>query len=241
MEKEKIRLQKYLSNQGVASRRAVEKMITEGRVSINGLPINTLGVKIDPEKDKVAIDCQPIVAVAPHRKYILLYKPAGYISSAHDERERRTVVDLLQDVEERVYPVGRLDYLTSGLLLLTNDGELTHKLLHPSHEVQKTYWAEVEGLPGKEVLDKLRRGVRLAYGMTAPAKVRVLKRREKGALLEIKIHEGRNHQVRRMLDTVGHPVKHLRRTALAFLDLRGLKPGEWRELNDGEIRRLKEL
>jgi len=241
MDNEKIRLQKYLANQGVASRRAVEKMIVEGRIRINDMPVDTMGVKIDPQKDRLTIDGLPLDTAAPRRRYILLFKPAGYICSAHDERERRTVLDLLHGVEERVYPVGRLDYLTSGLLLLTNDGELTHKLLHPSHQVQKTYLAEVEGVPDKQVLERLQQGIRLADGLTAPAEARLLKRKEAGALLEIKIHEGRNRQVRRMLEAVGYPVKHLRRAAVAFLDLNGLKPGQWRELNGEEIRRLKEL
>ena len=241
MENEKIRLQKYLANQGVASRRAVEKMITEGRIRLNDTLVDKLGVKIDPQKDKVTVDGQPLAHTAPVLRYILLYKPAGYICSAHDERERRTVLDLLQGVDERVYPVGRLDYHTSGLLLLTNDGELTHKLLHPSHQVKKTYIAEVEGIPDKEALARLKRGIRLDDGMTAPADVRLQKNRGTGASLEIKIHEGRNRQVRRMLDAVGYPVKHLRRAAFAFLDLNGLKPGQWRELNGEEIDRLKEL
>ena len=240
MENEKIRLQKYLANQGVASRRAAEKMIEEGRVQVNDLVVDTMGTKIDPATDQVKADGQRIDK-SPRMRYLLLYKPAGYISSAKDERGRRTVLDLIDKVEQRVYPVGRLDYHTSGLLLLTNDGELTNRLLHPSHQVDKTYLATVDSIPATGTLNKLRQGVQLADGITAPAQVQIKKRSAKGALLEIKIHEGRNRQVRRMLDAVGYPVRHLRRSAFAFLNLDGLKPGEWRELNDYEIRQLKEI
>lgn len=235
-----MRLQKYLAHQGIASRRAVERMIAEGRIRLNGSAVTTFGVLIDPASDKLEVDGQAVTAV-PRPRYLLLFKPVGYICSAQDERGRRTVLDLLSGVKERVYPVGRLDYHTSGLLLLTNDGELTHKLLHPSHEVAKTYLAEVEGVPDRAALDKLKKGVKLADGLTAPAAVRLKRRDESGAQLEIVIHEGRNRQVRRMLDAVGHPVRHLRRTKLAFLDLSGLKPGEWRELTQQEVARLREL
>ena len=235
-----IRLQKFLAEKGVASRRAAEKMIEDGRVVVNGKVVETMGVKIDPAKDRVFVDGL-IVKGDPERRYILLYKPAGYICSAHDDRRRRTVLDLIPEVTERIYPVGRLDYDTSGLLLLTNDGDLTNKLLHPSQNVVKTYLAEVKGFPNRAALEKLRRGVRLEDGMTAPAEARILKKRQEGVLLELRIHEGRNRQVRRMLDAVGYPVLHLRRSSLAFLDLKGLKPGEWRELNGEEIGRLKML
>lgn len=215
-------------------------MIAEGRVRLNGQVVTAFGVLVDPQNDCLEVDGQAVNAV-PRLRYLLLYKPSGYICSAHDERGRRTVLDLLKGVEERVYPVGRLDYNTAGLLLLTNDGDLTYKLLHPSHEVTKTYVAEVTGVPDRAALDQLRRGIRLAEGMTAPAAVRLRRRSEDGAQLEIAIHEGRNRQVRRMLDAVGHPVRHLRRTKLAFLDLVGLKPGEWRELKPDEIQKLRAL
>lgn len=238
MENEKIRLQKYLANKGVASRRAAETMIAEGRIRVNGKIVDAMGVKVDPKKDKVKVDGELLTA-SPRLRYILLFKPAGYICSANDERGRRTVLDLLEDVTQRVYPVGRLDYNTSGLLLLTNDGDLTHKLLHPSHQVKKTYIAEVEGIPKKQAIDMLRKGIKLSDGITAPAEVHLLKRSENGASIEMKIHEGRNRQIRRMLEAVGFPVNHLRRSAFAFLDLSGLKPGQWRELNDEEIAKLK--
>ena len=172
------RLQKYLAAQGIASRRAAEQMIAEGRVKVNGSVVTEMGRKIVPGRDRVSVD-DVSIGGGQTLRYILLHKPAGYICSAHDERGRRTVLDLLCGVHERVYPVGRLDYDTAGLLLLTNDGELTHRLLHPSHQVDKTYLAEVKGHPQKAALDKLRRGVRLEDGITAPAKVHVIRKKRK--------------------------------------------------------------
>lgn len=235
-----IRLHKYIAAQGAASRRAAEALIAAGRVQVNGRVADAMGLKIDPERDRVSVD-GVLLNRRPERRYILLHKPAGYISSAHDERGRRTVLDLLHGVSERVYPVGRLDYDSSGLLILTNDGELTHHLLHPSHQVDKTYLALVENCPAPSALDMLRRGIRLEDGITAPAKVRLIRHRGPGALVEISIHEGRNHQVKRMLEAVGHPVKHLKRIRIAFLDAKQLPLGEWRELSADEVHRLKQL
>lgn len=235
-----LRLQKYLAAAGVASRRGAEEMIAAGRVAINGRVIREMGTKVRPEQDRVTVD-GVLISAAPRSRYILLFKPAGYICSCEDERGRRTVLDLLSGVEERVYPVGRLDYDTSGLLLLTNDGALTQSLLHPSRLVDKTYAAEVKGVPTGQALEQLRRGLRLEDGMTAPAQVRVLRRRADGALLELTIHEGRNRQVRRMLEAVNLPVLHLKRVRFAFLDLSGLQPGEWRDLTGEEVSRLKNL
>lgn len=234
------RLQKVMSRMGVASRRASEEMIAAGRVAVNGKIVDTVGMKVDISKDEITVDGQEISA-KPRTRYILLYKPAGYITSAKDQKGRRTVLDLLTDVSERVYPVGRLDYATGGLLLLTNDGELTNSLLHPSKEVEKTYQAETEGRISAAELRILRDGVRLSDGITAPAKVRVLVQKERSTVLEITIHEGKNRQVRRMLDAVGHPVIRLKRVRFAFLDLKGLKPGEWRDLTPAEVGRLQSL
>ena len=240
MEIEQIRLQKYLAERGVTSRRAAEKMIAEGRVAVNGSVITTMGAKVDPKRDQVSVDGEQINSL-PRPRYILLFKPSGYICSAHDERGRRTVLDLLQGITERVYPVGRLDYDTSGLLLLTNDGELTNKLLHPSHQVTKTYWADVEGVPDSQDLRRLRQGILLEDGITAPAQARIRRIKNGNASVELKIHEGRNRQVRRMMEAVGHPVRYLSRRELAFLNLDGLKVGQWRELNAKEITELKLL
>jgi len=234
------RLQKYLATHGIASRRAAEQMIAEGRVKVNGYVVQEMGYKMTPGKDRVSVDDTP-VEQKQEMRYILLHKPAGYICSVADEKGRRTVLDLLPEVSERIYPVGRLDYDTAGLLLLTNDGALTHHLLHPSHQVDKTYLAEVEGHPDKTAIQRLRNGVRLSDGRTAPAKVYVVRSKEESTLVEITIHEGRNRQVRRMMDAVGHPVLHLKRTRLAFLDVKDVPMGTWRELTLDEVKRLKKL
>ncbi|MGI6362056.1 MAG: pseudouridine synthase [Bacillota bacterium] len=232
------RLQKTISRLGIASRRAAEKMISEGRVKVNGQTVSRLGTKIDPEKDQIMVD-GILYTSRPPLQYILLYKPAGWICSLHDEKGRRTVIDLLEGVSDRVYPVGRLDYATSGVLLLTNDGSLANGLLHPSQKVEKTYLVQLEKRPMPAQLDKLRQGIRLDDGMTAPAKVRLLPERDKALTsLEISIHEGRNRQVRRMMEALGHKIVHLKRIAFADLTLKGLKPGQWRYLTDRELEKL---
>ncbi|EAX46547.1 pseudouridine synthase [Thermosinus carboxydivorans Nor1] len=235
------RLQKILSQAGIASRRAAEKLILDGRVAVNGKIITELGAKVDWPRDRVTVDGKPIAAEAP--VYILLNKPKGVITSLKDPRGRKTVIDLLKDVPERVYPVGRLDYNTEGLLLLTNDGDLTHALTHPSHEIKKTYVSKIAGLPNEEQLDRLRAGIKLSDGMTSPAAVRLLDFDpvKQVAVVEITIHEGRNRQVRRMFEAIGHPVKSLKRTKYAFLTLTGLKRGEYRRLTPDEVASLKKL
>jgi 23S rRNA pseudouridine2605 synthase len=235
-----IRLQKYLADQGVASRRKAEEMITAGRVAVNGQVVIAMGVKIRPGIDRVHVDGKP-VQQAPSLRYILLHKPAGYICSTKDEKGRRTVLDLVGKLDCRIYPVGRLDYDTSGLLLLTNDGLLTNRLLHPSHQVEKTYLVTIEGLVGKDALRKLQSGILLADGITAPATTRIRSSKNNLTLLEITIHEGRNRQVRRMVEAIGHQVVRLKRIRLAFLELKDLRAGEWRELTPAEIKRLKSL
>lgn len=233
------RLQKVISQAGLASRREAEKLIAAGKVSVNGETVTELGTKVDAARDKITVDGKSVRA-QPFR-YLLLYKPKGVITSAKDEQGRKTVLDLLEGVEERVYPVGRLDYNTEGALLLTNDGELTHRLIHPSYEIRKTYVAKVRGIPSEEALDKLRAGVVLDDGPTAPALVNVIGvDREKGMLsFEITIHEGRNRQIRRMCDAIGYPVRSLRRTRFANLTLEGLRRGQYRELTKREIEQLK--
>ncbi len=234
------RLQKYLAAMGVASRRACEELIAAGRVRVNGRTVTEPGTKVTPGADQVEVDGR-LLQDAPRLRYILLNKPTGYICSAADEKGRRTVLDLLDGVEERVFPVGRLDYDTSGLLLLTNDGELTNRLLHPSHQVEKTYLALVEKEPDRQGLEHLRRGVLLEDGLTAPAEVRCRRSRGGEIWVELTIHEGRNRQVRRMLAAVGCPVLRLKRIRLAGLELAGLQPGRWRELTPEETARLKAL
>jgi 23S rRNA pseudouridine2605 synthase len=225
-----VRLNAYLARAGVASRRRADELIKAGRVLVNGEPgrLNTfVGAT-----DTVEVDGS---AVAPQRlAYLLLHKPAGAVTTARDPHGRSTVVQLVP-AEPRVVPVGRLDADTTGVLLLTNDGELAHRLAHPRYEVDKVYEAEVEGHPTDDVLRRLREGVILDDGPTSPARVRRLA----PSRLELAIHEGRKHQVKRMLETVGHPVRSLHRSRYADLDVTGLEPGAWRELTEDEVAGLR--
>jgi 23S rRNA pseudouridine2605 synthase len=225
------RLQKVLARAGVASRRACEELIAARRVRVNG-QVATLGDRVDPEHDLVELDGAPL-ALATGLVHYLLNKPAGVVTTAEDPQGRRTVVDLVP-AEPRVFPVGRLDLDTEGLLLLTNDGELAHRLTHPSFGVDKEYLAEVEGRPSRGALRRLREGVELEDGPTAPAQASLVE----PTVLRITIHEGRNRQVRRMCEAVGHPVRRLVRTRIGPLAERRLAPGEWRELSPDEVRAL---
>ena len=235
-----LRLQKIISQAGIASRRAAEKLIAEGRVSVNGETVTAMGTKADPVRDDIRVDGRRIKSTERLR-YILLYKPAGYVTTRSDPQRRRTVIDLLHGVREYVYPVGRLDYDTQGLLLLTNDGDLAARLTHPRHQVDRTYEVYVSGMPNDEALDRLRRGIPLDGRRTLPADVLLVNkgRRDHKGVLIITIREGRNRQVRRMLEAVGHPVESLRRIRFGPLSDRGLRPGEWRELTDAEVEKLK--
>ena len=241
------RLQKVLSQAGIASRRASERLIAEGRVTVNGRTVLEMGVKADPAVDDIRVDGRRIKG-AERLRYILLNKPAGYVTTRSDPQRRRTVLDLLSGVREYVYPVGRLDYDTDGLLLLTNDGDLAARLTHPRHGVERTYEARVAGLPDSEAIDRLRRGIPLDGRRTMPATVVLLNRppshrgttrREPEGILLITIREGRNRQVRRMCEAVGHPVRKLTRKRIGPLTERYLKPGEWRELRPEEVRALQ--
>jgi 23S rRNA pseudouridine2605 synthase len=231
------RLQKLLARAGLGSRRVAEELIADGRVTVNG-ETAVLGRRADPERDVIALDGVTVI-VRDDLVYYLLNKPAGYVSTASDPEGRATVVELVPSTP-RVYPVGRLDYDTEGLLLLTNDGELTQLLTHPSFGVVKTYLAEVDGDPAPVTVRRLREGIELDDGPTAPARVKVVQRREGTTAVEIGIHEGRNRQVRRMCDAVGHPVLRLVRTRIGPLHDGKLKPGDWRPLSAGEVRRLYE-
>jgi 23S rRNA pseudouridine2605 synthase len=226
------KLQKVLARHGVGSRRVCEELIDDGRVTVNGV-VAGLGARVDPSTDEVALDGVPI-GVAPGLVYYLLNKPAGVVSTASDTHDRRTVVDLVPG-DPRVVPVGRLDLETEGLILLTNDGTLTHRMTHPSFGVEKEYLAEVDGVPGRGALRRLREGVDLDDGPTAPAKVSA----PSAGLLRITIHEGRNRQVRRMCEAVGHPVRRLVRTRIGPLRDPDLGPGAWRALTTDEIRELE--
>jgi 23S rRNA pseudouridine2605 synthase len=235
-----VRLQKIIAQAGLASRRAAEKLIADGRVTVNGETVHEMGTKADPTRDDIRIDGRRLKSPERHR-YILLNKPAGYITTRADPQRRPTVVDLLVGVKEYVYPVGRLDYDTQGLLLLTNDGDLAARLTHPRHEVDRTYEARVAGMPDDEAIKRLRRGIPLDGRRTHPADVTLINkgRRDEDGVLHVTIREGRNRQVRRMLEAVGHPVRSLRRTRFGPLTLRGLQPGTWRELTAPEVEKLK--
>lgn len=235
-----IRLQKVLAMAGVASRRHAEELIIGGKVKVNGKVVKELGTKVEVSRDKIEVNGKPLPPVE-RKVYYLLNKPRGYVTTLQDERGRKTVLDLLEGVQERVYPVGRLDYDSEGLLLLTNDGELTQALTHPKHKVKKTYRARVEGIPQPDKLEEMAKGLRLEDGMTAPADVKLVDILDGRALLEISIHEGRNRQVRRMCECIGQPVLRLRRIRLGPLELGDLKPGDFRPLNFNELTSLMEL
>lgn len=234
------RLQKVLARAGVASRRRSEDLIVSGRVRVNGAVVRALGSKVDPERDRITVDGNAVGPPAAPR-VAMLNKPAGVISAARDPRGRTTVVDLVPDTP-RLYPVGRLDYDSEGLILLTNDGDLAFALTHPRHGVPKTYHVWAEGEPSARVVERLARGVELDGRRTAPAGVRVLGPEAPGRLtrLEIVLREGRNRQIRRMCQAVGHPVHRLVRVAIGTLELGGLPPGSWRWLTPEETRRLRE-
>lgn len=229
------RLQKVMAAAGVASRRACEELIRAGRVQVNGVVVTELGVRVDPERDVIAVDGR--ILPPPSRReftYFLMHKPKGVLTTMHDPHRRPTVADLLPPDVGRVYPVGRLDQDSSGLILFTNDGELAEKLLHPRYGVPKTYRATVQGHPSQEVVEQLRRGVVLEDGPTAPAEVTVLREGGERTVLRIVLREGRKRQVRRMMDAVGHPVLELVRIGFGPLRLRGLPPGAIRPLNRKE-------
>ena len=234
------RLQKVLSQAGIASRRAAEKLIAEGRVSVNGVTVREMGIKADPAVDDIRVDGRRIKPAERHR-YILLNKPRGYVSTRSDPQRRPTVIDLLRGVREYVYPVGRLDYDSEGLLLLTNDGDLAARLTHPRHGVERTYEARVAGMPDRQALERLRDGIPLDGHRTLPATVMLVneRRRDRDGVLLLTIREGRNRQVRRMCEAVGHPVQALRRTRIGPITDRTLKPGQWRELSALEVDKLK--
>lgn len=234
------RLQKVLAQAGVASRRKCEEYIEAGRVQVNEQTVTTLGVKVDPAVDAITVDGRPINR--ERMRYILLNKPKGVITSTTDPQGRDTVNDYIKEVKERVYPVGRLDYDSEGLLLLTNDGELANLLTHPRHHVPKTYHATVEGVPHGDQLDKLRTGVKLDDGMTAPAEVEYvdINPEKNETIVSITIHEGRNRQVRRMFEAIRYPVVRLKRVQFGTLLLSGLARGKHRILTKPEIEELRE-
>ncbi|MEH7416027.1 pseudouridine synthase [Neobacillus drentensis] len=234
------RLQKVIARAGIASRRKSEELIKEGRVKVNGKVVTELGLKVSPS-DRVEVNGVQIEKEEP--VYFVLYKPRGVISSVSDDKGRKVVTDYFSHYKERIFPVGRLDYDTSGLLILTNDGEFANLLMHPKNEIDKVYVAKTKGIPLRENLRKLQRGIHLEDGKTAPAKVKLLSadNKKQTAIVEIAIHEGRNRQVRRMFEAIGNEVLKLKRERYGFLTLSGLKAGEARELTPHEVKQLRAL
>lgn len=234
-----MRLAKYLAQAGIASRRQAEELIKQGRIKINGSVVLDLTTPVDPESDRVEFDSRLVGSEEP--VYIMLYKPSGFICTVNDPRGRATVMELVKKVKQRIYPVGRLDYDTEGLLLLTNDGQFTNLIIHPRYKIDKKYEACIKGYIEDDELDILRAGVNLEDGMTAPAQVRLLKRDECISMIEIIIHEGRKRQIKRMCRAIGHPVVYLKRTALGFLTLQGLEKGQYRHLERDEVKALQAM
>jgi pseudouridine synthase len=236
----RMRLQRILAQAGLASRREGEEWIQAGRIAVNGKVVTSLGTQADPAVDRIAVDGKVIHRLEP-KVYYLLHKPSGYVSTCDDERGRRTVLDLLKPIKFRLFPVGRLDWDTEGVLLLTNDGELAQRLLHPRFHIPRTYLAKVEGLPTAETLRRMGRQEGIPNRRGSRPTVRVHKVVDRHTWLEIRLWEGRHHQVRRMCEAVGHPVKRLRRVQFAGLDAMGLSPGRYRPLAASEVQALKRL
>ncbi|WP_220739867.1 pseudouridine synthase [Leuconostoc miyukkimchii] len=239
MSEEATRLQKVIAQAGLASRRGAEELISKGRVQVNGQLVTELGMKVEPS-DTVEVDGAPIEG-REKLVYYLLNKPRGVLTTSNDDKGRKTVIDILSDVSQRVYPVGRLDYDTTGVLLLTNDGIIANQLMHPKSRVDKVYAAKVEGIATDEKLAPLKHGVVIKGRKTAPARVTVerVDKDKKTSMVRVIIHEGRNHQVKDMLQKVKLPVVKLTREQYAFFDLVGLQSGEYRKLTGAEIKRLK--
>lgn len=234
-----MRLAKYLAQAGIASRRQAEELIRTGRIKLNGQVATDVATKVDIQKDRIEFDG---VSVSPEQPvYILLNKPPGFLSTVADSRQRATVVQLVPNRAERIFPVGRLDQDTAGLLLMTNDGDFTNLMIHPRYKIDKRYEAVIEGNIGSEELGMLRNGICLDDGLTAPAQVRIIRSGTKESVIELVIHEGRKRQVKRMLAAVGHPVKKLTRTGLGFLNLDGVEEGRYRFLRQEEVDELVDL
>lgn len=230
------RIQKILAQMGIASRRKAEELIEEGRVTVNG-KVAALGMKADPAKDHIKVDGRLLIRPEP-KIYLMFNKPVGVVTSLSDPEGRPTIKDFLKGIKYRVFPVGRLDYDSEGLLLITNDGDFAHSVLHPSKKIPKTYVVKVKGIIDEAEMGKLRGGVRLEDGLTAPAKVKRIRKADNNSWVEITIYEGRKRQIRRMLENVGYPVIRLKRIAINGIKLGDLKSGEIRHLTNEEIKRL---
>ena len=235
-----IRLQKYLAMCGVASRRTAEKMILEGHVQVNGRLITEMGIQVDETQDQVVVDGK-LIHPEEQKHYLAYNKPIGEVTTVSDPEGRATVMDKFRDYPVRLFPVGRLDYDSEGLLLLTNDGEMMNRLLHPSHEVDKVYWVKASNQVTDEEIRQLRRGVMIDGALTSPAQVRLIRRESFDTVLLVTIHEGRNRQVRKMISAIGHQVVHLKRVGFGPVSLGDLPSGYWRPLTPTEIQKIKEL
>jgi len=233
------RLQKILSEMGITSRRKAEDLILEGRITVNGR-IATIGMKADPARDHIKVDGKLLIKPEP-RVYLMFNKPRAVVTSLYDPEGRPTVKDFLKGVKYRVFPVGRLDYDSEGLLLLTNDGDFAHAVLHPSKKISKTYLVKVKGILEDEELEKLRKGIKLADGITAPANAKRIRKTESNSWLEITIYEGKKRQLRRMLEKLGHPVLKLKRIRIDGLELGKLEPGIYRYLKSEEIDKINPI
>ena len=233
----KIRLQKYLADCGVASRRKAEELILQGRISVNGTIVTELGTKVD-DNDIIFFDGNR-VKKEEQLIYILLNKPVGYVTTVKDQFQRPTVVDLV-DVPERIFPVGRLDYDTSGLLILTNDGSLTYRLTHPKFKIKKVYRAILKGIPSREKIEKFEKGLKIEDYITALAKFKIIESSNNTSTVEITIYEGKNRQVRKMCESIGHPILKLKRICFGHLSLGDLPEGKWIKLKEDEISKLLE-
>lgn len=232
-----IRLQKFLAEAGVASRRKSEELISQGRIEVNGKVVTTPGTKISGF-ERICVDGREIRR-EQKKIYILLNKPVGYISSAKDQFSRKTVMDLVGTIKERIYPVGRLDYDTSGLIILSNDGDFANKIMHPRHQMQKVYRAEIIGKLSNEDIIRIEKGMLIDDYKTAPAKIRIVSAAKDRSIVEVTIHEGKNRQVRKMFETLDHPVLRLKRIAIGSIGIGELEEGKWRYLSKNEILGLK--
>jgi pseudouridine synthase len=234
------RLQKIIARAGLASRRKAEELIRTGQVAVNGQVVTELGAKADPERDHIKVKGKLINPRLASREkiYILLYKPVGYLASLSDPQKRPLVTDLLPRLKSKVYPVGRLDFQSEGLILLTNDGDFANLITSAKHEIPKTYHVKVKGIPGEKQLELLRRGVVIEGKRTAPAKIKELRHTESNAWYEVTIIEGRHHQVRNMFEKIGHSVVKLKRVAIGFLTTQRLKSGQHRHLSPAEVKRF---
>lgn len=233
------RLQKYIAKCGVASRRKAETLILQGRVKVNGITISEMGYKIEDTTDKVTVDNE-LITLEENKVYIALNKPEGYVSTVSDERGRKTILDLVE-VNERIYPIGRLDYDTSGLIILTNDGDIYNKLIHPRQQVNKVYIANVNGVPSTDEIKRFCNGIDIGDYITAESSMEIVNITGNNCEVKITIHEGKNRQVRRMCDAIYHPVINLKRISVGAIVLGGLPKGEWRFLNKKEVNYLNSL